>query len=122
MPAQVVEKAIDVLYAAVPRIQHDFLMRGPLRSLLPADIRAEIVYVFTQVLCRALETQEDDELSSFIEKIVWESRKLGVAPHLFLAWIDHYSRTVRGLLEDDGWTVTEPMLALARQRIERLQN
>lgn len=122
MPAQIRDKAIDALYAAVPEIQRDFLMSGPLRTLLPADIRADVVHVFTQVLCRAIKEQDGEELASFVENVVWESRKMGVAPRLFITWIDHYAVTVRGLLDDEGWNVTEPMLALARQRIQRLQN
>jgi len=123
MPSHVHYQVADVLDAAVPRMQQEFLMSGPLIGRLPADIRADIVRVFTQVLCRAIKDSDDgSEIGRFIENVVWESRKLGVAPSLFLTWIDHYSSTVRGLLDDEGWSVTEPMLAVARRHVERLHN
>lgn len=117
------DQVAHTLEAVVPRMQQDFLIHGPLQGRVPADIRADIVRVFTQILSHTIKKGGDDgELGRFIENIVWESRKLGVAPELFVAWIDRYAATMRGLLDDDGWHLTEPLLAVARGHVERLQN
>lgn len=97
-------------------------MRGPLRGFLPADLRADIIRVFTQVLCRAIRASDGAELGQFVDSVVWEAHKLGVSPLIFLEWIDQYTKQTRELLEDKQWTVAEPVLGIARQHIERLQN
>jgi hypothetical protein len=97
-------------------------MTGPLRGALPTELRAEIIRVFTQVLSRAVVTGDGGELGRFVDTIVWEAHKIGVAPRQFDAWIRRYAGTVRRLLDDQEWSMTEPMLATAREHIERLQN
>lgn len=122
MPTDVHSKTCSALQAAIPEMQRDFLMAGPLRGALPADIRADIARVFTQVLCRAIKRGDGAELGAFVDSVVWEARKLGVPPALFAGWLQQYGVLAREILDDGGWVLAEPMLQKVREHIERLQN
>lgn len=120
MPAYARDPIVATLDGAVPELQRQFIIDGPLRNVLPADIRADIVRVFTQVLCRAIKDGDGEELGDFVDSVVWESRKLGVSPDLYLRWIDRYGKQVQEMLRDSEWKVVEPMIDMARGRIVRL--
>ena len=122
MPTDVHSRTCSALQSAIPEMQRDFLMAGPLRGSLPADIRADIVRVFTQVLCRAIKSGDGTELGAFVDSVVWEARKMGAPPVLFVTWLDKYCDLARTVLDDGGWVLTEPMLRKVRVHIERLQN
>lgn len=110
------------LTEAVPRLQRDFLLYGPLQGTFPADIRSDLVRVFTQVLARALTDGSARELVSFVEAVVWEARKAGVQPSAFNGWFARYESTVHGLLSPDEWRKIAPYLQVVQESARRLQN
>lgn len=122
MPEGSLSRLIARLDAAVPRLQREFLLHGPLRNSFPADIRSDLVRVFTQVLTRAIDGGSAEELTTFIEAVIWEARKAGVQPAAFRGWIDRYEAVVETLLDPTDRAQLAPYLQVVRDSAARLQN
>lgn len=122
MPDQLRERVIEMLDAAVPRMQQDLLLAGSMRTQLPADLRADMVRVFAQVLARAVQTADSTELATFTESLMWEARKLGVPARTFVRWVDRYQIITEAMMTAAEWSIVQPHLAEARSRAIRLQN
>ena len=114
--------AAESLEHLLPELTRDFLQRGPLQNVLPPDIRLDILTTYTDVLARAVRQGNGGELVEFIEQVVWEARKMGVAPVIFMEWIDRYQVLVDNTMGLEERQVIDPYLMLTKRHIERLQN
>lgn len=109
--------AAYILRTALPWMQRDFLLHGPLRGILPDELRVDIVLVFTDVVCRAIEDGDLDETDQFVGDLMREGMAAGATPEHFTRWIDRYSEVARSMMDAGTWTTAQPVLEAVRRQM-----